>query len=231
MGKAKLIHERVYQIGGSSISDGSDCSIYMIVTDNNDLILIDAGTGPSFPRLLRIIEKAGFEPKFIRLLVLTHGHIDHIGGAPDFIDFCKCKVVAHEGDLDAIEGRNMKKTAAEWYGVDFQPVKVDDVIKGEEETRTLGDIELHFLHTPGHTPGSMVVYVDIEGKRVLFGQDIHGPFDPAFDSDIGDWRKSMKKLLALDADILCEGHFGVYKGKDRVKNFINGYLESVGGRY
>lgn len=225
MGKAKKVHERVYQIGGSSISDARDCSIYIIVTSDRDLILIDCGTGPSFPLLLKNIEGIGLDPKDIKLLVLTHGHIDHIGAASDLVAQFGCKVVAHEGDVDAIEGRNMQKTAADWYDIDLLPVTVDDVIKGEEETRTMGDIELHLLHTPGHTPGSMVVYVDRDGTRILFGQDIHGPFSPAFDSDIEKWRVSMKLLLALGSDILCEGHFGVYNGKDRVKEFIQGYLD------
>jgi glyoxylase-like metal-dependent hydrolase (beta-lactamase superfamily II) len=229
MSKAKEIHDRVYQIGGSSMSDGMDCSVYMVVAGNDDIILIDAGAGPSFPKLLRHIERAGFEPKRVRYLVLTHGHIDHIGGAPEFIEHCNCKVIAHEGDLDAIEGHNTLKTAADWYGIDLKPVKVDDVIRADrgEEVRTYGDLELHFMHTPGHTPGSMVVYVDIAGKRVLFGQDIHGPFDVAFDSDVKEWRMSMERLLTLEADILCEGHFGVYHGKEKVREFIQGYLDRM----
>jgi len=69
------------------------------------------------------------------------------------------------------------------------------------------------------------VYLDRDGQRVLFGQDIHGPFNRAFGSDLSAWRKSMQALLALDADILCEGHFGVYSPKSRVRAYIEHYLE------
>ena len=87
-----------------------------------------------------------------------------------------------------------------------------------------GDIEL--LHTPGHTPGSMVAVLEQSDQIILFGQDIHGPFDPAFGSDIDAWRKSMTRLLSLDAAILCEGHFGVFKSKDAVRRFIQEQLDS-----
>ena len=38
------------------------------------------------------------------------------------------------------------------------------------------------------------------------------------------WRESMNKLLALNADILCEGHFGIYDGKDKVRRYIESYV-------
>jgi glyoxylase-like metal-dependent hydrolase (beta-lactamase superfamily II) len=60
---------------------------------------------------------------------------------------------------------------------------------------------------------------------VLFGQDIHGPFNKAFGSDIDLWKESMHKLLALEADILCEGHFGIYQPKEKVRDYIERYLE------
>jgi glyoxylase-like metal-dependent hydrolase (beta-lactamase superfamily II) len=50
--------------------------------------------------------------------------------------------------------------------------------------------------------------LDRDGQRILFGQDIHGPFLPAFGSDIAQWRTSMEMILALKPDILCEGHCG-----------------------
>ena len=39
-----------------------------------------------------------------------------------------------------------------------------------------------------------------------------------------DYRRSLQFMLDLNADILCEGHFGVYEGAERVKNFIQSYL-------
>ena len=49
---------------------------------------------------------------------------------------------------------------------------------------------------------------------------------PSFKSDVEMWKKSMQKLLALEADILCEGHFGIFRSKEKVKEYINGYLRS-----
>ncbi|NLN88481.1 MAG: Zn-dependent hydrolase, partial [Syntrophomonadaceae bacterium] len=63
------------------------------------------------------------------------------------------------------------------------------------------------------------------GQRVLFGQDIHGPFNEEWGSDMQQWRKSMQTLLDLEADILCEGHFGVYQPAKAVKKYIEGYLQ------
>jgi hypothetical protein len=67
--------------------------------------------------------------------------------------------------------------------------------------------------------------LDRDGKRVLFGQDIHGPFEESFGSDLAAWRKSMDILLGLKADILCEGHFGIIKPEQEVEGFIKGYLQ------
>jgi glyoxylase-like metal-dependent hydrolase (beta-lactamase superfamily II) len=79
---------------------------------------------------------------------------------------------------------------------------------------------LRCLHAPGHTPGSIVILLDRDGQRILFGQDIHGPFLPAFGSDIAQWRTSMEMILALKPDILCEGHFGIFRSNDSVERYI-----------
>ena len=77
---------------------------------------------------------------------------------------------------------------------------------------------------PGHSPGSVVYLTESKGSKVLFAQDVHGPLHPDLLSDREKYIQSLKLLLELDADILCEGHFGVYKGKDHVKSFIKSYL-------
>ena len=224
MASHKNIWKNVYQIGGSGYSDGSDCGIFIVDIGNRNSVLIDSGAGGSFRRLVENMVSAGLEPKLLKALILTHCHIDHIGSAASFKEQYGCKVIAHEADIEAIEGRDDIKTAAKWYGVKYAPVKVDDVIRGTRDRKRIGDVEFNFLHTPGHTPGSISVYCDISGKRVLFGQDIHGPFDASFGSNIEDWKISMKKLIGLKADILCEGHFGIFQPGDAVIRYIEDYL-------
>ena len=75
----------------------------------------------------------------------------------------------------------------------------------------------------------MAAVLDGPAGRVLFGQDVHGPFHSQFGSELAAWRRSMARLLALDADILCEGHFGVFRGRDAVRRFFEGQLAAHRG--
>jgi glyoxylase-like metal-dependent hydrolase (beta-lactamase superfamily II) len=214
----------IYLIGGAGKTSADDAAIYLIDFAGT-LVLIDSGAGKSFSQIVRNIEMLGFNPANISDLILTHCHIDHIGSAPFFRKQYGTKILIHELDAKAVEAGDSFKTAANWYGTTFPAMSVDQQLRGHHEILKFGREELHCLHTPGHTPGSISLYLDREGKRVLFGQDIHGPFHKAFGSDIEAWKKSMQKLLNLNADILCEGHFGIFQPKERVRGYIERYLE------
>ena len=138
------------------------------------------------------------------------------------------KIVMHELDARAVVEGDNRMTAAFYYNIDFKPLPVDITLSGEEDRLFVCDHDVVCLHTPGHTPGSMSLYVDLDGQRILFGQDIHGPFLKDFGSDMKAWTKSMNRLLALNADILCEGHFGVYQPNEKVTEYIERYLEEYG---
>ncbi len=222
-GRSEIIADGVYLVGGPNISHSEDATVF-IIRFGEELVMVDSGAGRSFRILVQNMEDAGLNPERISTIILTHCHIDHIGAAPDFRSRYGCRIAAHEEDADAIEKGDPVLTAANWYDTDFPPTKVDRRLKGEKEVLAFGNGELHCLHTPGHTPGSIVVYMDRGGQRILFGQDIHGPFLSSFRSDIDEWRHSMEKVLDLEADILCEGHFGIYQPKDRVAAYIRGQL-------
>lgn len=104
---------------------------------------------------------------------------------------------------------------------------VDQRLNTSHCSNNLQRTVLHCLHTPGHTPGGISPYLDVKGTRILFDQDIHGPgpFDPSWGSNKELWRDSMRKLINLNADILCEGHFGIYKPADKVRDYIEYYLD------
>ena len=216
------ICESVFQVGGGGLSDGSDCLVYLV--DLGESVLIDCGAGRSWPRIADNIQAAGLDPARLNTLVLTHGHVDHIGAAARIQRETGCRVVAHSEDAQAIESGDPEFSVARLYGVELEQFKLDLVVSEPQTKLTFSKGVLSLIHTPGHTPGSLAALCEIGGQKVLFGQDIHGPFSPAFGSDIAAWRESMTKLLALEADILCEGHFGVFRPAARVREFIEGHL-------
>ncbi|MFH0812680.1 MAG: MBL fold metallo-hydrolase [Pseudomonadota bacterium] len=224
MNDERTIADGVYLIGGPNISRGEDAAVF-IIDCGEELVMVDSGAGNTSELLVKNINDLGFDPRNISTLILTHCHIDHIGSAPYFKRHFNCMLVAHDLDADAIETGDPARTAAIMYGTEFPPTPVDKRLTGDHEILRCGNQEIHCLRTPGHTPGSISPYLDRGGKRILFGQDIHGPFSKSFGSDIGEWKNSMKKILALKADILCEWHFGIFRSREKVEAYIMGYLE------
>ena len=230
MGNAKKVALNVFAVGSDSLSGSGDCMVYAIGVGNNGICLIDAGTVYA-SKILQNIDASELKGRQLDHLILTHCHYDHIGAAHIFKEKCpNLKIYAHDWDVPAIQGERGTEgmTAASWYGADLIPVRVDYVFKKDVEVINLDRTKFSVFHIPGHTPGSIAVLIETEGKKILFGQDIHGPFMDEFHSNIKDWANSMKKLMGLDADILCEGHFGIYYGKEKVKDFIGGYLRQHG---
>ena len=223
MSNTITICDGVFAVGGSDLSRSEDAYVYL-VDAKSSLVLIDAGVGYGNNKIEKNIKSLGLEPARVWHVIATHCHIDHIGGLHLWKDEYGSKIIAHQLDRAGIEGEKKELTAASMYGVDYKPVKLDTVLTGEYNQMKLGEIEFYFLHIPGHTPGSIAVYIDTPEGRILFGQDIHGPFSPSWGSDVKEWRRSMNKLLALKADVLCEGHAGIYRGEE-IKRYIEGYLK------
>jgi glyoxylase-like metal-dependent hydrolase (beta-lactamase superfamily II) len=216
----------IFIVGGPDITDGRDACVYLI--NLGELLLIDTGAGWSVEKIIKNVQSMGLDPKNLSTILLTHCHIDHIGGVPEIKKKFGPKIYIHRLDAPPLERGDQVLTAATWYQTSFPPTSVDVKLNSPEETLIIGDQKIICLHTPGHTPGSICVYLDRDGKRVLFGQDLHGPLLSEFGSNLEDYGHSTKKLLDLDADILCEGHFGIYKTKKDVKNYILSYRRQYG---
>lgn len=224
MAKSEKIIDNLWMVGDSSLSHPKDACVYLL-KGRDCAALIDAGAGENPEGILRNIESTGTVVSRVKYIVLTHCHIDHIGGVKHLRKATGASVVCHQLCAEPLERGDNERTAASWYGIELSPIKVDFTFSGDTHIIDLGNIKLNLIHTPGHSPDSISAYCDIENIRVLFGQDIHGPFSPILGSDITKWRASMEKLIALHADILCEGHYGVISGKDKVTEFIRSFIE------
>ena len=210
-------------VGGGNPSHPNDACVYLI-RDKDRGVLVDAGCGPSVDRILSHARSAGVLPENIRRLLLTHCHFDHTGGADKIRELCGCTIFAHEKDAVFLETGDQNATAASWYNAHLPPFEVDEKMTGEKMDIPFGDRIITALHTPGHSPGSVVFVFTSGGQKVLFGQDVHGPLDPSLHSDPTQYRASLLKIRDLSADILCEGHYGVIAGKKKVRDFISGFI-------
>lgn len=217
------ITSQIFQVGGSMESHISDASIFLIA-GNGGAALVDSGTGKGHKRVIKNIKNAGVDPGQIKYLFLTHCHYDHTGGADEIRRATGCRIVAHELDAVYLENGDSEVTAASWYGTFMKPLSVDIKVSGKSEEFQAGGINIQFYHTPGHSPGSSVLTVFSDGQLVLFGQDVHGPLNDTLLSSRQDYIKSLEFMLSLDADIICEGHFGIFNGKEIVRDYIESYL-------
>jgi glyoxylase-like metal-dependent hydrolase (beta-lactamase superfamily II) len=213
----------IHQVGGGQLTAPEDAAVYLINVDGH-AALVDAGCGRALPRLLDNIRACGVDPPQIEYLLLTHCHFDHTGGAAALKDLLGCTIVAHSLEAPFLEQGDHTVTAAAWYGATLAPFPVDRKLVGPREEILLGGRLIEALHTPGHSPGSVVYVTESEGLKILFGQDVHGPLHPDLKSDTALYRRSLELLLSLEADVLCEGHFGVYRGKAAVAAFIRRFL-------
>lgn len=217
------ITSEIFQVGGAGYTASEDAASYLICF-NGKSALVDAGCGNRLDKLYANISECNVDPMSIEYLLITHCHYDHTGGAANVRDDLSCKTVAHKLDAPYLEKGDNTVTAASWYGSRIKPFTVDQQLSGKKTDIRLGNKKITAIHTPGHSPGSLVFLTESDGKKVLFGQDVHGPLDADLKSNRKDYIASLKKMISLNADILCEGHFGIYFGEKKIRKFIQSFM-------
>ncbi len=216
--RPQQITDNIYRVGGLDLSDERDGLAYLL--DFGELALIDCGTGLGFKRMVQNIDRLGFDPGEIKTVILSHCHVDHIGAAHLFQSQFGSRLVMHALDAAIVGRADTRLTAAFCFNVDLQPLRVDTKLSGDKGRLFIGGQDLNWIHTPGHTPGSISVYLDNNGNRTLFAQDIAAPLLKEFDCDPDAWMESVQALFALEADMLCDGHSGAYTPKDTVMKYL-----------
>jgi len=217
------IKNNLWQVGGRGLTDAADAAAYLVRFDDK-AALIDAGSGRNQAQLIKNIVEC-LEPNVqLEYLLLTHCHFDHAGGAQAVRHEYGCRIVAHELDAVYLESGDNCVTGAASCGARLEPFAVDIRLQGQESTLAIGSGTVTAIHCPGHSPGSVVYTTDIDGELVLFGQDIHGPVRSEFLSDEKQYLASLARLVDLNADLLLEGHCGIFETKQEVREFIEDWI-------
>jgi len=143
----------------------------------------------------------------VKQIVITHGHIDHIGGAMKLKGATGAPILMNEGDLEQIP---MLEMQAAWIGVAPPgPVTVDSLLKNAASV-TAGGLRATVIHTPGHTAGSSCLYFP-EEKKLIAGDTLFAGSVGRTDLPGGSFPKLIDSLhshlLALPDDTLViPGH-------------------------
>lgn len=180
---------------------GCNCSI---IGDeaSREAIVIDPGE--EIDRILEILERHALT---VKIIAITHAHIDHIGGAARLRSVTGAPIYMHREDSFLSDRLDMQ---AAWLGMETPENPGIDRPAREGDTLSVGSIEATVLHTPGHTPGSISLFLPAQNTLIagdtLFRGSIGRTDLPGGDS--AEIVKSIRgKLYTLPEDVIViPGH-------------------------
>ncbi|WP_120633833.1 MBL fold metallo-hydrolase [Ruegeria sp. EL01] len=200
---------------------------YLIVTGDS-AVLVDTGLPNSCEKVENALWKYELDWSNLRLVVLTHAHIDHAGSAVDIQALSSAPVLAHKAEVPYCQGRAPLLRPSGIFGRVFRTTRAiqqpftyftPDIIMGSQEVdlETYG-IPARVTYTPGHTPGSISVILkdgrviagDLLASGILLGGIAfrNRPKQPPFEEDTHEVARSLEGLLKSNCHHFFLGHGG-----------------------
>jgi hydroxyacylglutathione hydrolase len=218
-------------ISGVHQIPGVQGNCYLLERDG--LVLIDSGLPKNSKKIISYIRNTLHkDPLDIRYIILTHYHVDHIGNAAELKKISGAKIAIHEDDTDYLLGNKASLPLKGFRGKILGLLMLLWPVQPITPNLQLYDGDqicgMQCIHTPGHTPGSIVLYDP--NLKLLFSGDavvtkkgvVSGP-PPSATHDMAQAMESARKISQYDFEYLLSGH-GIpvmEKGSEKVREFCN----------
>jgi metallo-beta-lactamase class B len=221
-----------FHIAGNLYYVGSkDLASYLIVTPKGD-ILINSSLVSSVPLIRASVEQLGFKFKDVKILLISHSHLDHDAGSAEVIRETGAKYMVMDGDVSVVESGGATDFA---YSKDtYAAAKVDRILHDGEAVK-LGGTVLIAHKTAGHTRGCTTWSLrEQESGRalnvVIVGswnvnpgwRLVDRPEQPAsYPGIAADYRRTFATLKGLSCDVFLGAHgayFGMLAKLERIKS-------------
>jgi len=157
---------------------------------SREAIVIDPGD-----EIERILSLLGRYKLTVKVIVSTHAHIDHVGGLAKLHQYTGAPVMMHSDDLPLYHGMEVQ---ADLLGIEApELVDVDQLLK-EGDALSWGGFQANVIHTPGHSPGSVCLYLPKDSGHIKLTQPQLFAGDTLFAGSIGRtdlWGGSFDQIM------------------------------------
>ncbi|HUM05929.1 MAG TPA: MBL fold metallo-hydrolase [Terriglobales bacterium] len=191
-----------------------NCSIIGDETTHEAMVI---DPGDDIADVVAVIHKHGLK---VQQIVITHAHIDHVGGAMKLRQLTGAPILLNENDCALLKMLDMQ---AAWIGMESPGVVEIDSGLADHQSVEAGGLKANVLHTPGHTEGSVCLYFPAE-RLLIAGDTLFAGSIGRTDLPGGSFEKIMRSLhqtvLALpDETVVIPGHGpGTTIGEERAGN-------------
>ena len=143
----------------------------------------------------RILELLGRHKLTVKAIVSTHAHIDHVGGLHKLRQYTGAPVMMHRNDVPLYQGMEVQ---AAFLGVPTPETGEIDQLLTDGDVVQWGSLAAQVMHTPGHSPGSISLYLPQGAQKLTSGKPQLFAGDTLFAGSIGRtdlWGGSMETIL------------------------------------
>lgn len=204
-----------------------ETNCYLLFGDGG-VVLVDPGPPGAADAVIAAAGKVGVQPGDVRLIFVTHGHLDHFGAVADVKAWCGAPVAAYPGTPEFTHDRRnalppaqtLRGSVLRWLYLlllpltHFAPLKADLLLDEDADLFTYG-VEARTVLLPGHAPGSLGMVT--AGGDAFVGDlfvNYTVPSQPIYLSDREAWRQSYERIQALQPGTVWVGHGEPFPGDD-----------------